>query len=277
MGDEDRGEELPQRVRDAPRGAPHPPDSPPAPLLSAELRQRLAAAVTAERSEAAGPERAAQPLRTANAGPVTEDEVTEWLAIAANPGSAETRSAEPPSAERGPDAEPGAGQLAGRRDRCSDHDPRTRHRVAVRRGGQAPGRTAGECPVQRRPGAPGGGDPRGGGCLDRPAGKPRCDGVLRSGDVRGARGARAPRARPARARAALARSPPLRPGRRDGRRPGAVRYQPRPGLGAGRPRVLRLRGRGHHRPGRSPRMEPSRTRPRSSPTWPPGRRPAPGC
>ena len=48
MGDEDRGDELPQRVRDAPRGAPHPPDSPPAPLLSAELRQRLAAAVTAE-------------------------------------------------------------------------------------------------------------------------------------------------------------------------------------------------------------------------------------
>ena len=102
MGDEDRGDELPQRVRDAPRGAPHPPDSPPAPLLSAELRQRLAAAVTAERSEAAGPERAAQPLRTANAGPVAEDEVTEWLA-SAEPGSAETRSAEPPSAERGPD------------------------------------------------------------------------------------------------------------------------------------------------------------------------------
>ena len=104
MGDEDRGDELPQRVRDAPRGAPHPPDSPPAPLLSAELRQRLAAAVTAQRSEAAGPERAAQPVRTANAGPVAEDEVTEWLA-SAEPGSAETRSAKPPSAEP-PSAEP---------------------------------------------------------------------------------------------------------------------------------------------------------------------------
>ena len=53
MGDEDRGHELPQRVPGAPRASPLPAGSPAAPLLSVELRQRLEAAVTAERSKAA--------------------------------------------------------------------------------------------------------------------------------------------------------------------------------------------------------------------------------
>jgi hypothetical protein len=166
MGDEDRGHELPQRARGAPRAAPHPPSSPPAPLLSAELRQRLKAAVTAERSgaavreqdkpvggevttpsvrtgispgrpgRAAGPDRAAQPVRSANAGPVAEDEVTEWLGTAgrspsaapapaggeappgagplpaAKPGSAEPRSAEPGPNHPGPAGWLGAGIAA---------------------------------------------------------------------------------------------------------------------------------------------------------------------
>jgi hypothetical protein len=153
MGDEDRGNELPQRLPGAPGAAPHPPGSPSAPLLPTELRQRLEAAVTAERSKvavreqdkpaggevttpstgtgirldqpgrAAEPDRAAPPVRTPNAGPVAEDEVTEWFGAAgrspaaapaatgdeapggagplpaAEPRSAEPRSAEPPSAE----------------------------------------------------------------------------------------------------------------------------------------------------------------------------------
>ena len=53
MGDEDRGDELPQRVHGAPGAGPQPLGPPPAPLPSAQLRQRLEAATTAERSEAA--------------------------------------------------------------------------------------------------------------------------------------------------------------------------------------------------------------------------------
>ena len=63
MGDEDRGHELPQRLPGAPGAAPHPPGSPSAPLLSTELWQRLAAAVTAERSGAAAREQDSPPAR----------------------------------------------------------------------------------------------------------------------------------------------------------------------------------------------------------------------
>jgi hypothetical protein len=147
MGDEDRGNELPQRARDAPRAGPLPPRSPSVPLLSAELRQRLEAAVTAERSEAAvreqdrptggevttpsvrtgisldapgraaEPDRAAQPVRTPNAGPVAEDEVTEWLGTAGRSPSAApavTGAAAPPGAGPsygGPDYPGSAGWL----------------------------------------------------------------------------------------------------------------------------------------------------------------------
>jgi hypothetical protein len=138
MGDEDRGNELPPRVPGAPRAGPLPADSPPALLLSVELRQRLEAAVTAERSAAAAreqdrptggevttpsvrtgisldqpgraaeagraaePGRGAQPARTPNAGPVAEDEVTEWLETAGRlPSAAPTAT--------GAEAPPGAG------------------------------------------------------------------------------------------------------------------------------------------------------------------------
>jgi hypothetical protein len=75
MGDEDRGHELPQRVLGAPRAGP---------------------------GHAAEPGRAAQPARTPNAGPVAEDEVTEWLGTAGRSPSAAPAAA-------GAKAPPGAG------------------------------------------------------------------------------------------------------------------------------------------------------------------------
>jgi hypothetical protein len=59
MGDENRGQELPQRVRGAARSGP-PPSAPSlpsvSPALSEELRRRIQAAVEAERARAAAPE-----------------------------------------------------------------------------------------------------------------------------------------------------------------------------------------------------------------------------
>ena len=96
MADEGRGRELPQRARGEVRAATSPSGAPAAPALSAKLRQRMEAAVTAERSGAAA--RAAgltqEPPRVPNAGPVTEDEVTEWLGTAGK------------SPDTAPDAEP---------------------------------------------------------------------------------------------------------------------------------------------------------------------------
>ena len=53
MADEDSGRELPQRVRGEARSGSSVPAAPPSPVLSEELRQRMLAAVTAERSGAA--------------------------------------------------------------------------------------------------------------------------------------------------------------------------------------------------------------------------------
>lgn len=160
MGDEDRGHELPQRVPGAPPAGPLPAGSPAAPLLSVELRQRLEAAVTAERSKAAvreqdrpaggevttpsvrtgisldqpgraaeagraaEPGRAARPARTPNAGPVAEDEVTEWLGTAGRspsgagssragprPEAGRPGASKPRSATAGPDQPGPAGWL----------------------------------------------------------------------------------------------------------------------------------------------------------------------
>jgi len=134
MADEGRGRELPQRDRGAGRAAPPASGSPPAPVMSAQLRQRLEAAVTAERSEAAAGEQdkptggevtgpsvksriglaaqAVQP-RAANAGPITEDEVTEWLgtvgkspSAAPPPGTTPPDTTPPGATEAPPDAEP---------------------------------------------------------------------------------------------------------------------------------------------------------------------------
>jgi hypothetical protein len=130
MADEEPGRELPQRVRGAARPGP-PARVPSSPVLSEDLRQRMRAAVTAERSgtakqtatkqdEAPGGEATssepvrpasserptvseppavsepvrpavseppAGPARAANAGPMAEDEITQWLGITAEPPS----------------------------------------------------------------------------------------------------------------------------------------------------------------------------------------------
>ena len=73
LGDEDRSRELPQRVRGAARAEPAPPAQP---VLSEELRQRIGAAVRAERGDAVGQDQelASEPERRATAsGPVRTD------------------------------------------------------------------------------------------------------------------------------------------------------------------------------------------------------------
>ena len=124
---EDKGgdRELTQRFRGDTRAGTSLSGSPAAPVLSAELRERLEAAVIAERSVEAGrePDRPAggevttpsvrggngprgggragsadtaqERARAANAGPLTEDEVTEWIGTAGK------------SQEAAPDVAPG--------------------------------------------------------------------------------------------------------------------------------------------------------------------------
>ncbi len=114
MADEGRGRELPQRARSEARATTSPSGAPAAPVFSAELRQRLEAAVTAERSMAAArehdrPAGVKEPPRTANAGPVTEDEVTEWYGTAGkSPEAAPPPGATPPGAA----AKAGAGSAS---------------------------------------------------------------------------------------------------------------------------------------------------------------------
>jgi hypothetical protein len=115
MADEDPGRELPQRVRGAARSGPHARTSPSSPAIPEDLRQRMRAAVTAERSgmttsqdEAPGGETTSPELmrpvrsepRAANAGPMAEDDVTQWLGTTAKPPSAVEPSATgPPQAD----------------------------------------------------------------------------------------------------------------------------------------------------------------------------------
>ena len=138
MADKGGDKELPQRFRGEARAATSPSGSPVAPVLSAELRQRLETAVTAERSvtaardqdrpaggevttpsvrsgsdpggtrlpdarggRAGSADAAQERPRAANAGPLTEDEVTEWIGTASKPPEAApdvTPDAEPESA-----------------------------------------------------------------------------------------------------------------------------------------------------------------------------------
>jgi hypothetical protein len=147
MADKGGDRELPQRFHGDTRAATSPSGSPAAPVLSAELRQRLEAAVTAERSVAAarkqdrpaggevttpsvrsrnglggtslpGPrgggragsaDAAQERARAANAGPLTEDEVTEWIGtVGKSPEAAR-------SSEAAPDAEPESASWLGAR------------------------------------------------------------------------------------------------------------------------------------------------------------------
>jgi hypothetical protein len=114
LGDEDRSRELPQRVRGVARAGPAPPSQA---VLSEELRERIRAAVRAERGEAVGqdqelarePKRratASGPRRTDAASPVTNgvDRAIESERAAAPIKS--MRAAEPAALER--TAEPAA-------------------------------------------------------------------------------------------------------------------------------------------------------------------------
>jgi hypothetical protein len=117
MVDEDPGRELPQRAPGAARAGPPVRAQSSSPVLSEELRQRMRAAVIAERSGAAATEQdvasdaettssepvrpvrsepsawskpaaqSALPARSANADPPAEDEVTQWLGATAKPPS----------------------------------------------------------------------------------------------------------------------------------------------------------------------------------------------
>jgi hypothetical protein len=139
MADKGGDREMPQRFRGDARAATSPSGSAAAPVLSAELRERLEAAVTAERSVSAAREQdrpvggevttpsvrggkslggaslpdprgggqagsadaAQERPRAANAGPLTEDEVTEWIGTAGKAeeaASGVTPDAEPESA-----------------------------------------------------------------------------------------------------------------------------------------------------------------------------------
>ena len=111
MAEEQPGRELPQRVRGAARTGPPPAAPSSSSVLSEELRQRMRAAVTAERSGAAtkqdeapgGEATSPKPVRpvrprAANAGPIAEDEITEWLGTSTKPPS----SVKPPSAVKPP-------------------------------------------------------------------------------------------------------------------------------------------------------------------------------
>jgi hypothetical protein len=107
MADKGGDRELTQRFRGDARAATSPAGSPAAPVLSAELRQRLETAVIAERSVAAAREQnrpASGEVTTpsVHAGPLTEDEVTEWIGTAGK--SQEAAPGIIP--EAAPDAEP---------------------------------------------------------------------------------------------------------------------------------------------------------------------------
>ncbi len=97
MGDEDRGNELPQ---DRPTGGE---------VTTPSVRTGIS---LDQPGRAAEPGRGAQPARTPNAGPVAEDEVTEWLGP--RPEAGRPGASEPRSAAAGPDQPESAGWLGAR-------------------------------------------------------------------------------------------------------------------------------------------------------------------
>ena len=91
MADEDPGRELPQRVRGAARSGSSVPAPSPSPVLPEELRQRMRAAVTAERSGAA----------------TKQDEAPGSKATSPKPGrSARPKAPRPKAPRREPPATP---------------------------------------------------------------------------------------------------------------------------------------------------------------------------
>ena len=110
LGDEDR-RELPHRVRGAARAGPAPPAQP---ALSEEVRQRIQAAVQAERGEAVGPDQelasdperrvtASGPARTDAASPVINGVDRAIESQRPVPPIESRRTAEPAAPKRPPD------------------------------------------------------------------------------------------------------------------------------------------------------------------------------
>jgi hypothetical protein len=234
MAGTDRGAELPRRV---PAG-PFSPVPSAAPTLSEELRQRMLAAVKAERAEAAAraQERAAG------------DRTTELPRLARPPESATSKEAGPETsspasgtngtrngaAAAEPAAEPGSitgpedvtgwpGSVVRPEPAVRPEPDRRRRRAGARLVAAWPGhhrdRVAGRRPrsehFSRSPTAA----PRAGCRLGRRAGQPRCHRVMRRGDVRRTQGAWLPRRQAGRARASVARSGAFGLGRQTGRSP----------------------------------------------------------
>jgi hypothetical protein len=104
LGDEDR-RELPQRVRGAARTGPAPPAQP---VLSQELRQRIRAAVQAERGEAVGPDQelASEPERRVTASGPARSHVASPVINGVDHAIESQRPAPPIKSER--TAEPAA-------------------------------------------------------------------------------------------------------------------------------------------------------------------------
>ena len=110
MAEEQPGRGLPQRVRGAARTAPSPPAPSSSPVLSEELRQRMRAAVIAERSGAAPKHDEAPGGETTSPAPVPEDEITEWLGTTAKPPSP-VKPPTPSSPVKPPAGQSAAGSL----------------------------------------------------------------------------------------------------------------------------------------------------------------------
>ncbi len=98
LGDEDR-RELPQRVRGAARAGPAPPAQP---VLSEELRQRIRAAVQAERGEAVGQDQelASEPERRVTASRPARTDAASPVINGVDRSIESQRSAEPAAPER---------------------------------------------------------------------------------------------------------------------------------------------------------------------------------
>jgi hypothetical protein len=105
LADEHRSGELPQRVRGAARAGPAPPVQP---VLSEELRQRIRAAVQAERGKAAGPDQelASEPQRRAATSAPRPDAPRPAINGVAHAIESEPAAKPVEIVERGPAAKP---------------------------------------------------------------------------------------------------------------------------------------------------------------------------
>src|ERR1017187_2879953 len=130
MGDEDGSQELPQRSRDAARGGSDRSAPSVSPALSEELRQRIHAAVKAERAEAAAKEGSAAPEgsgRQTRSAPAASAAPAPAPAVNGTGGARKRERAAKPEPKAKPDAQPERAAKDGTRVRLQP--PATRPRV----------------------------------------------------------------------------------------------------------------------------------------------------